>query len=106
EVVKIGVTLVQIDFTVTDKNGKPISDLRADDFEVLQNNRLQHVTNFSYVTPSPAATGPLEAAKPQDKPAPAEPPAPPPHLKPENIKRTIALVVDDLTLSFESTASV
>jgi VWFA-related protein len=104
-VVKIGVTLMQVDVTVTDKKGKPVGDLRAEDFEVLQNNRPQHITNFSYVTPSPAASS-LEAAKAHDKKTAAEPPAPPAHLKPENIRRTIALVVDDLTLSFESTAAV
>lgn len=107
EVVKIGVTLVQVDVTVTDKKGKPITDLRPEDFEVLQNNRPQQITNFSYVKPSPAAAAASpETPKTNEKKAAAEPPAPPPHLKPENIRRTIALVVDDLSLSFESTASV
>lgn len=105
EVVKIGVTLVQVDVTVTDKKGNRITDLRPEDFEVLQNKHPQHISNFSYVTSPPAATA-TEAAKPRDKKTAAELPEPPARLKPENIKRTIALVVDDLTLSFESTASV
>src|SRR5689334_7788589 len=103
-VVKIGVTLVQLDVTVTDKKGQPVGDLRPEDFEVVQNNRPQHITNFSYISSAPAA--PAEATKPADKKSPAEPPAPPPRLKPESIHRTIALVVDDLSLSFESTGSV
>jgi VWFA-related protein len=103
-VVKIGVTLVQLDVTVTDKKGQPVGDLRPEDFEVVQNNRPQQITNFSYISSSPAA--PAEAAKPADKKSPAEPPAPPPRLRPESIHRTIALVVDDLSLSFESTGSV
>ena len=36
----------------------------------------------------------------------ADAPAPPVRLKPEQVRRTIALVVDDLTISFGSTASV
>src|SRR5438552_3361259 len=56
EVVRISVTLVQVDVTVTDGKGRPITDLKAEDFEVFQNNRPQHITNFSYMTPlSPAA---------------------------------------------------
>jgi len=111
DVVKIGVTLVQVDVTVTDKKGKPVTDLRAEDFEVLQNNRPQHITNFSYVAPATAAASATasaspEAAKVSGNKAAAEAPAPPPHLKAENIRRTIALVVDDLGLSFESTALV
>ena len=47
--VRISVTLVQVDVTVTDKKGKPVTDLKPEDFELSQDNRPQHITNFSYV---------------------------------------------------------
>jgi hypothetical protein len=100
-VVRISVTLVQVDVTVTDRKGQPVTDLKADEFEVFQNGRPQRITNFSYAAAQPAAAT-LTAAASARIPAkgqPAEPPAPPPRLKPEQVRRAIALVVDDLTLS-------
>jgi hypothetical protein len=37
--------------------------LKADDFEVLQNNHPQPITNFSYINTPPATTPPALAAK-------------------------------------------
>jgi VWFA-related protein len=105
DVVKIGVTLVQVDVTVTDSKGNRVSDLKPEDFEVLQNNKPQPITNFSYVS-APIESTKKDARNEYPKPAKNEPPAPPPRLQPDQVRRTIALVVDDLTLSFESTASV
>ena len=53
DVVKISTTLIQIDVTVTDKNGKIVTDLKAEDFEVYENGKKQDITNFLFVT-SPA----------------------------------------------------
>src|SRR5581483_5092773 len=103
DVVKIGVTLVQVDVTVTDKQGRTVSDLRPEDFEVLQDGRPQPITNFSYVTAQPP---PEAMPKVADKSATNTAVAPPARLKPERIHRTIALVVDDLTLQFGSMALV
>ena len=47
DVVKISTTLIQIDVTVTDKNGKIITDLKPEDFEVFENGKKQDITNFS-----------------------------------------------------------
>lgn len=105
DVVKIGVTLVQVDVTVTDSKGNRVTDLKPDDFQVLQNNKPQAITNFSYVS-APIESTKKDARNEISKPAKNEPPAPPPRLEREQVRRTIALVVDDLTLSFESTASV
>ena len=106
DVVKISVTLVQVDVTVTDKKGKPVTDLKAEDFDLSQDNRPQRITNFSYVTAQPVAAAAPVVAKPAESNNVAAAPAPPVQLKPEQVRRTIALVVDDLTLSFGSTASV
>jgi VWFA-related protein len=101
DVVRINTNLVQVDAVITDKNGKLVTDLRPEDVEISEDNRKQKITHFSYIVVDSAP------ASPARKPAPAvdknAPPAPPVTLKPEEIRRTIAIVVDDLGLSFEST---
>lgn len=101
EVVRITTNLVQLDVLVTDKHGKQVTDLKPEDFQVLEDGRPQKITNFSYVdTGSPAAQpSPSPTPKP-DKNAPPQPPAPPRKLRREDVRRTIALVVDDLSISF------
>jgi VWFA-related protein len=102
-VIRINVNLVQVDAVVTDSSGKAVRDLKPEDFEVLQDGKRQQITNFSYIsTHDPASARP--------KPAPAAkkgaPPVPPARIKPQDIRRTVALVVDDLGLSFDSIARV
>jgi hypothetical protein len=100
DVVRITTNLIQVDAVVTDKDGKPVTDLRAEDFEILENGKEQEITNFSYVPLAPASRKSSAAsATPADKNA---PPVPPTRLQPEQVRRTIALVIDDLGLSFES----
>jgi len=90
-VVKLSVTLVQVDAIVTDKEGRPVTDLTKDDFEVLQDDRPQNVTTFLYVATPPLAPVPAPAVPT------AEGPVPPIRVAPESARRTIAVVVDDLT---------
>ncbi|HEY6243585.1 MAG TPA: VWA domain-containing protein [Pyrinomonadaceae bacterium] len=97
DVVKITTNLVQIDAVVTDKKGQRITDLRPDEIEMLEDGKSQKVTNFSYITLDPRRSEVTPQAI--DKNA---PPPPPVKLRPEQVRRTIALVVDDLGLSFES----
>lgn len=101
DVVRITTNLVQVDAVVTDKNGKIVTDLKSDEVQISEDGRQQKITNFSYVSTegSPAAAPPIRASN-ADKNA---PPVPSARLRPEEIRRTIALVVDDLGLSFEST---
>jgi len=108
DVVRISVTLVQVDAVVTDRQGKPVTDLKSSDFEIYEDGRKQHITNFTFVSTQPEAP-PVPAvgvAKPDPKSKAPLPPGPPVRLRPDQVRRTIALVVDDLGLSFESTASV
>lgn len=102
DVVKISTTLIQVDVTVTDKSGKIVTDLKPEDFEIYENNQKQDITNFSFVAiaPDAAQPSPTQAVKNTDKNAIPLPPTAP--IKPDQVRRTIALVVDDLTLSFES----
>jgi VWFA-related protein len=102
DVVKISVTLVQIDAVVTDQQGKQVTDLKPEDFELFEDNRRQQITNFSYVNAEPASG---ETAVPSTRTNPTAPPGPPigpTRLRPDQVRRTIALVVDDILMSFES----
>jgi VWFA-related protein len=100
DVVRITTNLVQIDTVVTDRRGKQIVDLRPEDFEIYEDGRLQEIKNFSYVNLQNESSAPTITEKSNDKNA---PPTPPEQLRPDQVRRSIALVVDDLGLSFEST---
>jgi len=100
DVVRITTNLVQVDATITDKSGKPVTDLKPEEVEIFEDGRKQKITHFSFnVSENPAAERPAKPAA-VDKNAPLIPPS---RIKREDIRRTIALVVDDLGLSFEST---
>ena len=45
--IRAEVALVNVFFTAKDKKGNPIRNLKADDFEVLENGRLQQIEYFS-----------------------------------------------------------
>src|SRR6476620_800148 len=99
QVVKISTDLIQIDVTVTGKDGQPVRDLRRDEIEIYENGKLQPVSNFSFVS----GARPTAASQPVHKDSrPGTVPPPAVQVRPESVRRTIALVVDDLTLSFES----
>ncbi len=53
DVVKISTSLIQIDATVTDKDGNIVTDLTADDFEVYENDEKQIITNLSFIALQP-----------------------------------------------------
>lgn len=43
------VTVVSLDVFVTDRSGKPVPGLTAEDFVVLENGRVREITNFSEI---------------------------------------------------------
>lgn len=98
DVVKITTTLIQVDVSVTDKKGNPVKDLRPEEIEIYENGKRQDITNFSFISNIRE-----KSAEPAKKPEKTDPPLPPSKIRPEQVRRAIALVVDDLTLSFEST---
>jgi len=102
DVVRITTNLVQIDAVVT-RDGKLVTDLKAEDFEIFENGRPQTITNFSYVSNVPDTVIATAKAGPKDKTA---PPVPPAVIRPQDVRRTIALVVDELGMSFESINAV
>lgn len=100
DVVRITTNLVQVDAVVTDKEGKLVTDLKPEEVEIYEDGRKQKITHFSFNATT--SEQPEKDSKPvaADKNA---PPVPPSRLRPEDVRRTIAVVVDDLGLSFEST---
>ena len=103
DVVKITTTLIQLDVTVKDRKGKVVTDLRPDEIEVYENGEKQKISNFSFIS-NIRSTEEVEQKEKKDKDTTVV--LPPSTIKPDQVRRTIALVVDDLTLSFESTYQV
>ena len=97
--IRITVNLVQVDAVVTDSKGHHVTNLRPENFEVLEDGRQQTITNFSYVS---LGVPHGEEGRGQRPPMPpGAPTLPPVRLRPEQVRRTIAIVVDDLHISFE-----
>jgi VWFA-related protein len=104
-VVRITTNLVQVDAVVTDKKGQAITDLTAGDFEILENGQPQPITNFSFVEVAPRAAS-YKSAEKMAAPAKNAPHVPHARISAEQVRRTITLVVDDLTMSFFSMGTV
>jgi VWFA-related protein len=102
DVVRINTNLVQVDVIVTDKNGRRVADLRPEDFEIVEGGKKQQITHFSYHDFGGGAARPGEAAKEAGQPRPGGGPTTTSPLSRSQVRRTFALVVDDLGLSFES----
>jgi VWFA-related protein len=101
EVVRVTTNLVQVDVVVTDKEGRQIGDLSAEDFEISEDKRKQSITNFSYISTSTETTG--SAARRDATSSEAVRPA---EVSVQPVRRVIAIVVDDLGLSGESISFV
>jgi VWFA-related protein len=80
-IVRVEVNLVQVDAVVTDRHGRQVTDLKAGDFEVLEDKKPRPIIGVNYVRN--ASMQPANSAA---------------------AKTTIAILVDDLNLSFESVA--
>lgn len=100
DVVVITTSLIQIDATVTDKNGKAVTDLKQGDFEIYQNDKLQPITNFSFIALQPERRTERAADEKESANSLAVVSN---RIRHEQVRRTIAFVVDDLGLSFAST---
>jgi VWFA-related protein len=97
DVIRITTNLVQVDATVTDKNGRIIRDLAREDFEVFEDGKLQEITNFNFVdVPEGQIAGSGSSGNPKGKGATAPPPT---GLTAAQVSNTIAIVIDDLCMS-------
>src|ERR1044071_3945293 len=92
DAIKISAQLVQVDVLVTDKNNRPVSGLKREDFELYDNDKLQAISFCSY-----------EESKLQrvdeDNDAPRTLPR---AVTPGELKRVVAFVVDTLHISTEN----
>lgn len=90
--IKITVGLVQVDAVVTDNAGNAIRDLGAEDFRILQDGKAREITSFSYVdTSARQAVGTKRGPGPRLL-----------EVNRGSVRRTIAVVADDLAMSMHS----
>jgi len=80
---RISTTVVEIDAIVTDRQGRHITDLTPEDFELMQDGRPQKINSVRYI--STDARGPATGGD-------------------DDVRRTVAIVIDSLNMSFASMA--
>jgi len=100
ETVRITTNLVQVDFVVTDKQGNPVTNLKPEDIELFEDGRPQQISNFSYISTESRDVTTERTATEKSNPLPIVP------VRRQNVRRTIAIVIDDLGLSFETLGPV
>ena len=86
---KVTVREVRIDAVVLDKKGRQVTDLAADDFRLYQDGKEQKITSCVYVNDYEGRSAPDPRFISRSR------------LPIDKIRRTIAFVVDDLSMSFE-----
>jgi VWFA-related protein len=112
---RAGVRLATIDAVVVDRDGRHVTDLKPADFEIVERGRSQAVRQALYVqvvgpdgrpvlqptgggTPTPGPSTSVTEAAPRPRPIAAASGL----ASTERTSRVLAIVVDDLGLSFES----
>ena len=106
DVVRITTNLVQVDVVVT-RDGKQVNDLKPEEFEIYEDGQRQTITNFAYVSNTTrvnytSSSGSLTSTSPTG----TESPMPPKASTPRQVGRTMAIVIDDLGMSFDSMGRV
>ncbi len=94
--IRISTELVQLDVVVTDKNGRVVSDLTKDDFELQESGKKQLINFFEFV----------EAEKKKDSAPPTLSDARADRRSDEeptlsDVRRIFAFIIDDLTIRYE-----
>lgn len=89
--VKITTSLIQLDVVVTDKDGKPVTDLKPEDFKIFQDGKPQKVTSLSYVSSQTAETAQIRSKEKNGN----KEIAPPPTGARSQQGRIVTFVLDD-----------
>ncbi len=98
-VFRVTTSLVQVDAVVTDGKGHYVTTLKPEDFEILLDKKPQAIANLSYVDlESPSSNSDALTPGTESKPASV--------IRPEEVRRSMVILVDDLSLSFTSIAAV
>lgn len=92
--IKLTTELVQIDVLVNDKSNKPVGGLMREDFALYDNNKPQHITNFSYEETKSSRVGDSTT----------EARSLPRVIGAGELKRVIAFIVDTVHIKFENVA--
>jgi VWFA-related protein len=97
--VRIAVEEVRLDVVVLDKKGRQIPNLKAEDFEILQDGRPVPIRSCTYIIDQADVSQKPSVSQKSPK---IEPPVPTRPLSRNAVRRVIAFVVDDLSMRFES----
>ena len=92
-VFRTGVQYVTVDVVVTDKNDKPITDLKKEDFVIVEGGKAQAVADFQFVN-VPAVTRTVNLAEAIKAPEPDVAT----NIAPSPNSRLFVIVIDDLHL--------
>lgn len=88
------VTIKNVEVSVTDKDGHPITTLRREDFLVFQNGEPQDVVNFALYQ-GDTVVRPAEVAAEAEAPAAAPAPTPAPRVAERREPRFLVLLIDN-----------
>ncbi|MGH9582968.1 MAG: VWA domain-containing protein [Bryobacteraceae bacterium] len=99
-VFSVSTTLVQVDAVVTDRKGRQVTTLKPKDFSVRLDGKPRQITNFSYINLSSADVNEGAITQSTIGGTPAR------IVRPQDVHRSMVLLVDDLGLSFTSMAYV
>jgi VWFA-related protein len=96
DVIRINTNVVQVDATVVDKHGKIVTDLKAEDFEIVEAGKNFTPEYFSFI---PLVEKRVEEGEPS-----ASTPANPKPITVDQVKRTFVFLVDNpmVELSFNN----
>jgi VWFA-related protein len=97
---KVRVNLVQVRVVVRDAQGNVVTNLKKEDFQLLDNRKPQAISNFSVETPASHAIVPAAPAT-----APGEAPGAEPAVA-TLPQRFVSVVFDDTNMSTQDTVSV
>ncbi len=111
DVIRVSTTLIQVDVVVVDKDKRPVTNLKKEDFEVYENGVKQELSGFDFISPRAvrksniSSEDTLGMREEKDGTSLDEKIAVPSistATNPNSVRRTLVLVVDNLGLSFTS----